>query len=185
MVNTFAEHVSYMYLTFSSLKEFYKLVQSAHENVKVLRYMFAGIALVCWWRNSVTEYILTVYIVGAKPRGRDEYNCFDGYQCIPMEIFCDEIWTVYIVSVNPCGRDEYNCFDGYQCIPMEIFCDEIWTVYIVGANSCGRDEYNCFNGHRCIPMEKLCDEIWTVYIVGVNPCGRDEYNYLTAVNVFL
>ena len=53
---------------------------------------------------------------------REEYNCFDGSQCIPMEKLCNGVWDCFLlVGTNPCMREEYNCFDGSQCIPMERF----------------------------------------------------------------
>ena len=33
------------------------------------------------WRSSAME---SVYILGTNPCMREEYNCFDGSQCIPM-----------------------------------------------------------------------------------------------------
>ena len=55
--------------------------------------------------------VLTVYIVGTNPCMRDEYNCFDGSQCIPMEKFCNGVRDCFlIVGTNPCMREGVQLF---------------------------------------------------------------------------
>ena len=93
----------------------------------------------------------------------DEYNCFDGLQCIPMERFCDGIkhcrdgsdesllemveggvshnCGTYFLSVVPCWQSSENCARIYSVTMQNaiIFCSIIYRrdfyCFIVSKNA--------------------------------------------------